>query len=123
MCSNGISNWFDNSNLSLCSTLEHNTEACKKIFNYKNAIQCPVPEYDVQFNAVVYDDEYLSSNNSNESVYILLKPETSFRYVKKEVLIYDTANFVGSLGGSLGLFIGFSCFGTFTFLMNKMCKD
>ena len=31
-----------------------------------------------------------------------------------EYLIYDTLNFIGALGGTLGLFIGFSFFGYIT---------
>ena len=38
----------------------------------------------------------------------MLKYESMAIEVSKEYLAYDFANFIGTLGGSLGLFIGFS---------------
>ena len=41
---------------------------------------------------------------------------TNIRTVHDEVYILDDIGLLGSLGGSLGLFIGFSCLGFFDFL-------
>eukprot|EP00093_Oithona_nana_P012333 12333.XXX_834915_835067_1 [CDS] Oithona nana genome sequencing. len=40
--------------------------------------------------------------------------------IKKEVLIHDTASLIGSLGGFLGLLIGFSFFGVVSFIIDKL---
>ena len=39
--------------------------------------------------------------------------------VHEEYLIYDTIGFLGSIGGALGLCIGFSFSNTITFLLDK----
>ena len=49
---------------------------------------------------------------------LLMLPEVIFN---KEYLIYDVASMFGSIGGSLGLFTGFSVFG-FICGMLKKCK-
>ena len=49
---------------------------------------------------------------------LLMLPEVIFN---KEHLIYDFAGMFGSIGGSLGLFTGFSVFG-FICRMLKKCK-
>ena len=54
--------------------------------------------------------EYIFHNFTNN--------ETGFQYVagstqivESELLVYDTNDMIGSIGGSLGLFLGFSFFG------------
>ena len=43
-----------------------------------------------------------------KNVKLALKFESMAVEVSEEYLVYDFANFIGTLGGSLGLFIGFS---------------
>ena len=40
--------------------------------------------------------------------------------VKEEILIIPTADFIGSIGGSLGLFLGFSCFTYVSGMLDKL---
>ena len=40
--------------------------------------------------------------------------------VGKELLVYDTNDMIGSIGGSLGLFLGFSFFGIFSLFVDKL---
>ena len=49
--------------------------------------------------------------NDSMNIQILLKYASNKRNVYEEVLIFDETSLVGSLGGSLGLFVGFSFFG------------
>ena len=46
--------------------------------------------------------------NDKQNMTLMLKYESMAIKVSEEYLAYDFANFIGTLGGSLGLFIGFS---------------
>ncbi len=41
---------------------------------------------------------------------------------KREAYIYDLGNLMTSLGGNLGLFLGFSCFSTLMFFIKYLFK-
>ena len=43
--------------------------------------------------------------------------------IEREVLVYDTNDVIGSIGGSLGIFLGFSFFDVISkFLDNAFCE-
>ena len=42
------------------------------------------------------------------------------RTISKELLVYDANDMVGSIGGSLGLFLGFSFFGSLSNCFDKL---
>ena len=42
------------------------------------------------------------------------------RTVAKQLLVYDTNDMIGSIGGSLGLYLGFSFFGIFSTIIDKL---
>lgn len=46
--------------------------------------------------------------------------ETADTLVSEEYLIYDLNNIVASVGGSLGLFLGFSCLQFVNFVIEKL---
>ena len=46
--------------------------------------------------------------NDKRNMTLIIKYESMAINVSEEYLVYDFANFIGTLGGSLGLFIGFS---------------
>ena len=46
--------------------------------------------------------------NDKRNMTLIIKYESMAIKVSEEYLVYDFANFIGTLGGSLGLFIGFS---------------
>ena len=50
--------------------------------------------------------------------YTVCYPETVMVY--EEYLIYDTIGMIGSIGGTLGLFIGFSFTNAITFILNYL---
>ena len=91
-----------------------------KIERKVNRIDCPLPASDVEFNAVVEDDEVLAMSDPKDMIKAVFRQNSPFKTVKKEVLIYDTASLIGSLGGFLGLFIGFSFFGVVSLIIDKM---
>ena len=115
--------WFTGSNLTSCLTFEENWKSYAKIRQQRRSFQCPLPEFDVEFNAIISDEQFYGVKHQQETITGIFYHSSSFRYLKKELLVHDTQSLVGSLGGFLGLFVGFSFFGAFTFLMNKMCKD
>ena len=57
-----------------------------------------------------------SKPDPNEAYFELLLSDT--RRVEKEVLVYDTNDVIGAIGGILGLFLGFSFFDVLS-----MCLD
>ena len=56
--------------------------------------------------------EYVTDEREVYFAYNFLPPKTVS--VHEEYLIYDTIGFIGSLGGTLGMFIGFSINNTFS---------
>ena len=42
--------------------------------------------------------------------------------LKKEYILFDINSIVASVGGSMGLFLGFSCFGMLSSLL-AVCKE
>ena len=58
--------------------------------------------------------------NNSMNVQFLLRLASMKRNVYEEVLIIDEIGLVGSLGGSLGLFVGFSFFGYATPLLEAV---
>ena len=44
----------------------------------------------------------------------------TMRNVQKEILVYDTNDMIGSIGGSLGLFLGFSFFDIISKCLDKL---
>ena len=60
--------------------------------------------------------------NPNE-MYIRLTYTTTDTEIHDEVLIQDLSTFIGTVGGSLGLFIGFSYTGLIGKLLNYFLPD
>ena len=56
------------------------------------------------------DTEYVI-NNDSMSIIMVFKYASNKRNVYEETLMFDDISLVGSLGGSLGLSVGFSFFG------------
>ena len=52
--------------------------------------------------------------NSSTNIQFLLMAASKTKNVYEEILIFDEIGLVGSLGGSLGLFVGFSFLGFIT---------
>ena len=53
-------------------------------------------------------------SNSSKNIKFILMAASKTRNVHEEILIFDEIGLVGTLGGSLGLFVGFSFLGALT---------
>ena len=62
-------------------------------------------------NFEIGNDDTKPLLNDSMNVQIILNYASNKRNVYEEVLMFDDTSLVGSLGGSLGLFVGFSFFG------------
>ena len=71
-------------------------------------INCLKPKVTNLYKAIKpsFDESESSSARAKINIY----PYSSTLEVKKEILVLDASTFIGSIGGSLGLFLGFSIF-------------
>ena len=90
-----------------------------------NLIKCLQVKEFKKFSATITKDEMGTAGaealfNNSMNVQFLLRLASMKRNVYEEVLIIDEIGLVGSLGGSLGLFVGFSFFGYATPLLEAV---
>ncbi len=82
----------------------------------RSALDCTKPCEVITYRGSVI--EYSHYNNTPDEAHFWVKIG-SIRTVGKELLVYDTNDMIGSIGGSLGLFLGFSFFGLISTFMDK----
>ena len=118
----GLSEFLNISSLQECndSSSANNTyqEFYRKMFygNKEDWLQrCPLPcmqtVYDIGLQRYhKYNVPFAIVDNSGKpGVLLSLKYENLATEEQVETLIYDASNFLAQVGGSLGLFLGFSC--------------
>ena len=92
----------------------------KAYFNYK---KCLKPETTTLYDAKPTEiPEDIQKLNAIRLLFTFSSDEVVF---KDETLMIGFSSFIGSIGGSLGLFLGFSCFTSITFIIDKLfllCK-
>ena len=62
------------------------------------------------YNQGPYNHHLINSSKKSGVIFSMNFP-SSFSNIHEEILIFDDTGLIGSLGGSLGLFVGFSLFG------------
>ena len=81
------------------------TQKCLKQSNFK--------QYSAKTTSMPFSMEF-----SNESIaQFRFKFVSNMRHIREEILVMDSIGLLGSLGGSLGLFVGFSFYGYFDILI------
>ena len=61
-----------------------------------------------------------ASNQSNSKVELLFSYSSDEIKIEEETLMIGTSSYIGSVGGSLGLFLGFSFFTYLSYLIDKL---
>ena len=108
---------FKNSS-SCCPELENQMKNTQKIGRCLN--QKSFKQYTTRFEQVDFGSKEQDLLNGTEDMNVqfnLLFASTNVD-IFEEILIFDEISLLGSLGGSLGLFIGFSFFGYITTLLH-----
>ena len=106
-----------------CHTFDENKCMIQEFYQLlQNEIaNCSPPKYDTQYEGNIIREEHLVSNNSSDrSVMATFRYESRIKTLKEEIRIHDEASLVGSLGGTLGLFIGFSFHGFICYWIDKL---
>ena len=105
-------------NVSLCSSKEDfdcATKVAEKIFLDKSRTRCLPMCQRVQYSQTYrWDNAELKLGNNFKFFYQIAKGKMN---VYEEYLIYDVKGMVGSIGGTLGLFIGFSFYNVIGYLI------
>ena len=109
------------SNIIDCNTLED--EVCNggpRVWNAMPSLfECPKPCKIFSYTDSVV--EYWHQNNTSNEVSFWLQAG-SIKTVGTELLVYDTSDMIGSIGGSFGLFLGLSFFGIISTLLDKLLQ-
>ena len=86
--------------------------------------QCFASKTTIQYKGEVETFEIMNGQNDHPKyeyiVQLTFNPISNRVLVKEERYILSTTDFIGSVGGSLGLFLGFSCFTYTSELLDKL---
>ena len=104
----------------MCETLEEfqcSHEITKKL---KNASKClpSCSQINYAIETEVHEDE--ESRDAKRNVTLAYRFSKRIMKVEEEFLVHDFVGMLGSIGGTLGLFIGFSLFGLISFILENI---
>ena len=80
---------------------------------------CPKPCKIITYTGSIVEYSYYNASVNEAS--FRFEADTMIK-VGKELLVYDTNDMIGSIGGSLGLSLGFSFFGIASTLIDKLLE-
>ena len=83
----------------------------------QNRYECLQLKNQTEFHVDAYQDGV--TNGTKRGVEVVIYISRNTKRVKEEMLVITTEDFIGSVGGSLGLFLGFSFF---TYLLEILQK-
>ena len=110
-----------------CTSLEKEKCSSLLLYNLGNVYsqctsQCTTKEYSARFTFTGLELPYLNMRYGNKSADLILFYGTTARTLVQEYWVYDTKGMIGTLGGSLGLFLGFSFYGVISDLLDLLWK-
>ena len=118
--------WLNNIKAPQCENTMEDDEALSDIYGkgFLSKYKCPKPCSILEYSGKLYYWE-LKYENPNNTMTIYLRfqsPEVLTIY--EEYLIYDFNGMLGSIGGTLGMFVGFSFSSVIEIFINllKRCK-
>ena len=86
--------------------------------NYQKYKKCMKPETTTLYKAKSFPIEKFSiQDNSVELLFLYSSDEIK---IEEETLMMGTSSYIGSVGGSLGLFLGFSFFSSLSYFVGKL---
>ena len=111
-----------------CLGLRGKRQAKEMQCNQETGVYDPIIEADLGFclrpaEAMIFIVQDVTSRLSvtdDNSIVVWFKYSTGQLEVKEEIPILGFATFIGSVGGSLGLFLGFSCYDYISRLIKRV---
>ena len=95
-------------NFTLCNSEEYPCMYTFLVSRWKYRYECLHDKKNIQYRTSSKPGTKLKANGTEFVFWIYFNKAT--KDIKEEVFIVTTGNFIGSVGGSLGLFLGFSFF-------------
>ena len=77
-------------------------------------------QYSAKVESIDLKYDAKSHTNSSKNIHSIFLAASKTKNVYEEVLIFDEIGLIGTLGGSLGLFVGFSFLGFITPLVETL---
>ena len=106
-------------NLPPCNTSEEfNCMLDLVLGSRKMRYECLHPKDDIQYKADFYPA--YKTHSSGSDFFFMFYFDRGTKDIKEEILIVTAGNFIGSVGGSLGLFLGFSFFSYMSGIFDKI---
>ena len=105
-------------NHTLCNSNEHPCMFDMIVRRWKYRYECLHDKKTIQYKASIYPG-WKSKTNGSE-IFFWVYFDKSTKDIKEEVLVVTTGSLIGSVGGSLGLFLGFSFFTYFSGIIDKV---
>ena len=105
-------------NYTLCNSEEYPCMRSMLVLRWKHRYECLHDKKNIRYKASIYPSWKLKANGSEIFFWVYFDKAT--KDIKEEVLIITTGSFIGSVGGSLGLFLGFSFFTYLSEIIEKV---
>ena len=114
-------NFLSYDNLPICNSTDH--QSCERKGRKKNSLEfqeCFKSKEFLTFNPSMYEVLYQPAINES-SIKFYMSIQNLQKEVKEEVKVITLKALIGSIGGSVGMFFGFSFTSTILQLMEKLC--
>ena len=89
------------------------------IGRYETIFNTCLPSCELKSYDVTHSENPEKYGTGTKSTYFAITSSSKVRILNQEYLVYDTIGLIGTVGGSLGLFVGFSFFDLFCTLFDR----
>ena len=105
-------------NHTLCNSNEYLCMYSMLVISWKYRYECLHDKKNIRYKAHLYP--HIKSKANGSSIFFWLHFDKATKDIKEEVLVITTGSLIGSVGGSLGLFLGFSFFTYLSGIIDKV---